>query len=112
MTFVSRGIHLTMSIIHETEYFSGLVEELHDLKVKMRILARVNRARTGNFGEYKVLGDGICEMKIDYSPGYHAYYTQEGLNMYLLILGGDKSSQNKDIAKAKEIWRTIMEERQ
>ena len=101
-----------MNTIHETEHFSNWIEEHHDLRAKMRILARINRARAGNFGEYKVLGDGICEMKIDYGPGYRVYYTQEGLNVYLLILGGDKSSQNKDIAKAKEIWRTIMEERQ
>ena len=52
------------------------------------------------------------EMKIDYGPGYRVYYAQEGLNVYLLILGGDKTSQAKDIAKAKEMWRTIMEERQ
>lgn len=101
-----------MNTIHETELFSDWVDNLRDLKAKMRILARVNRARVGNFGECKALGDGICEMKIDYGPGYRVYYAQDGFNVYLLILGGDKSTQNKDIANAKEIWRTILEERQ
>lgn len=101
-----------MNIIHETEIFSDWIDNLRDLKAKMRILARVNRARVGNFGECKALGDGICEMKIDYGPGYRVYYAQDGFNIYLLILGGDKSTQNKDIANAKEIWRTILEERQ
>ena len=100
-----------MNTIYETEQFADWVKKLHDLKAKMRILARVNRAKAGNFGEYKVLGDGICEMKIDYGPGYRVYYAQEGITVYLLILGGDKSSQNKDIAKAKEMWRTILEGR-
>lgn len=101
-----------MNTIHETKLFSDWIEKLRDLKGRMRILARLNRVRAGNLGEYKVLGDGVCEMKIDYGPGYRVYYAQEGLNVYLLILGGDKSSQTKDIAKAKEIWRIIMEERQ
>lgn len=112
LTFVSHRIRLAMNTIHETELFSDWIAELRDLKARMRILARVNRARVGNFGDYKVLGDGICEMKIDYGPGYRVYYAQEGLNVYLLILGGDKTSQIKDIARAKGIWRTIMEERQ
>ena len=102
-----------MNTIHETELFSAWIERLRDLKVQMRILARVNRARAGNFGEYKVLGDGVREMKIDYGPGYRVYYAQEGLNVYLLILGGDKSTQTKDIAKGKNcgarLWRNANE---
>jgi len=101
-----------MNTIHETELFSDWVEKLRDLKAKMRVLARVNRARAGNFGEYKILGDGVCEMKIDYGPGYRLYYAQEGLHVYLLILGGDKSTQSKDISRAKEMWKIIVEERQ
>ena len=78
----------------------------------MRIAARVNRARVGNFGEYKVLDDGVCEMKIDFGPGYRVYYAQEGFRVYLLLVGGDKSSQKRDIARATEIWQTIKEQRQ
>ena len=101
-----------MNTNNETDQFSEWFENLHDLKTKMRIAARVNRARVGNFGEYKVLDDGVCEMKIDFGPGYRVYYAQEGLHVYLLLVGGDKSSQTADIAKAKKMWRTIKEERQ
>jgi len=99
-----------MNTIKETEPFAEWFEGLHDLKIKMRIAARINRARAGNFGEYKVLDDGVCEMKMDFGPGYRIYYAQEGLRVYLLLIGGDKSSQKKDIAKAKEMWRTIKEQ--
>ena len=64
------------------------------------------------FGNYKVLDDGICEMKIDFGPGYRVYYAQEGLRVYLLLIGGDKASQKQDIAMAKDIWRTIKEKQQ
>ena len=101
-----------MNVINETDQFAEWLEALSDIKTKMRIVARVNRARAGNFGEYKVLDDGVCEMKIDFGPGYRVYYAQEGLHVYLLLVGGDKSSQTADIAKAKKMWRTIKEERQ
>ena len=101
-----------MNTINETDQFSEWFENLHDLKTKMRIAARVNRARVGNFGEYKVLDDGVCAMKIDFGPGYRVYYAQEGFRVYLLLVGGDKSSQKRDIARATEIWQTIKEQRQ
>lgn len=104
--------HGFMNTITETFLFSEWFDTLRDLKGKMRILARINNARAGNFGDYKVLGDGVCEMRIDFGPGYRVYYAQEGLRVYLLLLGGDKSSQKKDIARATEIWRTIKEQRQ
>lgn len=101
-----------MNIINETNLFSEWLEGLKDLKTKMRIVARINRARIGNFGDYKVLDGGVCEMKIDFGPGYRVYYAQEGLRVYLLLIGGDKAAQKKDIAMAKEIWRTIKEKQQ
>ena len=101
-----------MNIINETELFSGWLEGHHDLRTRMRIVARINRARAGNFGDRKALDDGVCEMRIDFGPGYRIYYVQEGLYVYLLLAGGDKSSQKTDIAIAKKIWRAIEEERQ
>ena len=101
-----------MNVINETDQFAEWLEALSDMKTKMRIVARVNRARAGNFGEYKVLDDGVCEMKIDFGPGYRVYYAQEGFRVYLLLVGGDKSSQKRDIARATEIWQTIKEQRQ
>lgn len=78
----------------------------------MRILARISRARAGSFGEYKVLDNGLCEMKIDFGPGYRVYYAQDGLRIYILLAGGDKSSQTADIAKAQKMWRILQEKRQ
>jgi putative addiction module killer protein len=101
-----------MNTIHETSHFSEWFEKLRDVKGRARIAARIDSARAGNFGDYKILDDGICEMRIDFGPGYRVYYAQDGLCLYLLIIGGDKSSQKKDIAKAKGLWRMIQEERQ
>jgi putative addiction module killer protein len=100
-----------MNTIHETSYFSEWFEKLRDVKGRARIAARIDSAKAGNFGDFKFLDDGICEMRIDFGPGYRVYYAQEGLHLYLLIIGGDKSSQKRDVAKARELWRTIQEER-
>lgn len=100
------------NIIHETSFFSDWFEKLRDIRGRARIAARIDSAKAGNFGDYKVLEDGVCEMRIDFGPGYRVYYAQEGLNVYLLIIGGDKSSQKKDISRAKELWQMIKEERQ
>jgi putative addiction module killer protein len=101
-----------MNTIHETSSFSDWFEKLRDVKGRARIAARIDSARAGNFGDHKILDGGICEMRIDFGPGYRVYYAQDGLRLYLLIIGGDKSSQKKDIAKAKDLWRMIQEERQ
>jgi putative addiction module killer protein len=100
------------NFVHETSEYSEWFKQLRDMRGRARIAARVDSARAGNFGDYKVLDEGICEMRIDFGPGYRVYYAREGLNVYLLVLGGDKSSQTKDIARAKELWKAIKEERQ
>ena len=98
--------------IHETTRFSAWFDKLRDVRGRARIAARIDSAKAGNFGDYQVLGAGISELRIDVGPGYRVYYAQEGSNMYLLIAGGDKSTQNRDIRKAKELWQMIKEERQ
>lgn len=102
----------TANVIHETDQYAEWFKNLRDIKGRARIAARIESAKAGNFGVYKVLDDGVCEMKMDFGPGYRVYYAQEGLNVYLLLIGGDKSTQKKDISKAKEIWQMIKEERQ
>lgn len=101
-----------INIFHETDLYAEWFSKLRDIKGRARIAARIESAKAGNFGAYKVLDEGVCEMKIDFGPGYRVYYAQEGLHVYLLIVGGDKSTQKKDIAKARELWRMIREERQ
>ncbi|MFN9450950.1 MAG: type II toxin-antitoxin system RelE/ParE family toxin [Rubrivivax sp.] len=69
----------------------------------MRILVRVNRLIHGNPGDHRYLQGGVSELKIDFGPGYRVYYTQRGEQLLLLLIGGDKSSQAKDIAKAQQL---------
>ncbi len=74
----------------------------------MRILARVERMTEGNFGDSEPVGEGISEARIHYGPGYRVYYIQRGDQLIVLLCGGDKSTQERDIKKAKEIakeWR-------
>ena len=100
------------NFFHETDEYAEWFTKLRDIRGRARIAARIDSARAGNFGDYKVLDEGICEMRIDFGPGYRVYYARDGLNVYLLLIGGDKSSQTKDIAKAKALWKEITEERQ
>lgn len=98
-----------MNVIHETQVFANWLERLPDRKGRARILDRVRLARAGNFGDGKALGDGVSEMRIHFGPGYRVYYAQEGQRVYLLLLGGDKSGQKRDIQRAKQLWREIQE---
>jgi putative addiction module killer protein len=73
-------------------------------QVRGIIRRRLNRIRFGNFGDTKMLGDGACELRIDFGPGYRVYYGIDGEKIVLLLSGGDKSSQTKDIKQAKIYW--------
>lgn len=78
-----------------------------DVKVKARILIRLKRAELGNLGDHKNIGDGVFEMRIDYGPGYRVYFVKSKGIIIILLSGGDKSSQLKDIIKAKQIASEI-----
>ena len=73
---------------------------------RAKILGRINRARLGNFGDTKYF-DGIGEMRVDFGPGYRVYFVKEGNTVYVLLCGGDKSTQSKDIKNAKELLSTL-----
>ena len=75
-----------------------------------RIRARLDRVELGNFGTAKPLGDGVCELKIDHGPGYRIYYAMNGKTVVLLLIGGDKSTQQKDIETAKAYWKRQKED--
>ena len=92
-----------MNSFEKTELFDGWLKTLTDIKGKAKILARINRATNGNFGDSEPVGDGISEMRIHYGPGYRVYYKRVGTTVYLLLAGGDKSTQAQDIEKAKEL---------
>ena len=99
-----------MNVIERTSDFDVWLHELKDFKGKARIAARINSAALGNFGDSKPVGDGISEMRIHFGPGYRLYFTRRGQVVYLLLAGGDKSSQTRDLAKAKALLQDLPKE--
>lgn len=87
------------------EWLSGLT----DYKGKARILARLTSAAHGNFGDCEPVGEGVSEMRIHYGPGYRVYFVRNGTTVYVLLNGGDKGSQKRDIERAKEMARELKE---
>lgn len=81
-----------------------------DKAIRARIHARILRFETGNLGDHKDVGDGVWEARLDFGPGYRVYFGKHGDALILLLVGGDKSSQNKDIKRAKEFWATYLKE--
>lgn len=82
-----------------------------DIKVQSIVFARLDRVILGNFGDCKLIkdGEGISELRIDYGPGYRIYFGRKGMDIVILLVGGDKGSQNRDIAKAKRYWQDFKE---
>ena len=89
--------------IRQTAIFARGFAGLRDIRAKARIIARIRRLSLGQFGDVKPLGGGIGELRIDYGPGYRIYIAQHGATLIVLLVGGDKSRQNADIARARDI---------
>jgi putative addiction module killer protein len=85
--------------------FREWLENLWDAKGRAKVRVRLDRVRLGNLGDNRMVGEGVHELRIDFGPGYRVYFGLEGRRLVLLLLGGDKSSQTKDIGKAKEFWK-------
>lgn len=96
-----------MYTVQRTDEFEVWLRALRDMRAAARIFNRISNAEDGNFGTTAPVGEGIWEMKIDYGPGYRVYYTRVGGVVFLLLLGGDKSSQQRDIAKAKLLAKIV-----
>ena len=90
-----------MNTILRTAEFNRWLGALRDRKAQARILARIASARHGNFGDCKSVGGGVSEMRVDVGPGYRVYYTRRGETVYLLLVGGDKSTQTTDVRLAQ-----------
>jgi putative addiction module killer protein len=86
-----------------TSEFIEWVGAPRDRTARARILVRIDKMAMGNFGVVEPVGEAIVEAKIDHGPGYRLYYKQQGLKTYLLLIGGNKSSQSRDIKRAKQL---------
>jgi putative addiction module killer protein len=89
--------------IRRTKEFIDWVAQLRDREARVRILTRIDRLTGGNPGQTRSVGSGVVEMKIDYGPGYRVYFIQKGDRLILLLCGGDRSSQEADIRRAREL---------
>lgn len=83
--------------------FDRWLRDLRDVRAAVRIQVRLDRMAAGNPGDVKPVGEGVSEMRIDYGPGYRVYFMRHGLRVIVLLCGGDKSTQDKDIAQAKAL---------
>ena len=92
-----------MVTIRETDYFKKWIRGLKDQVAQAIITARIRRISGSNFGNVKPVGDNISELRIDYGPGYRVYFQDTGKEIIILLCGGDKSTQSKDIKAAKKI---------
>ena len=101
---------LQMYLIVVSEPFEKWLHGLKDKVAVARILARLKKVEFGSLGDVKALGDKLYEMRIFYGPGYRLYYAKRGKVIILLLNGGDKSTQSRDIKKAKEILNDLEDE--
>jgi putative addiction module killer protein len=99
-----------VNTIETTEIFDAWLSALRDPQAAYRVNARIFRAEQGNFGDVKPVSEGVSEMRIHYGPGYRVYFKQTGQTIYLLLAGGDKSTQAHDIKTALEMARQLKEE--
>lgn len=94
----------------ETETFSEWLHALKDIKAVARIDTRITRLRIGNPGDVAPVGEGVSEMRLMFGPGYRVYFAMRGAELIILLAGGDKGTQARDIEKAKQLWRSLKDE--
>ena len=99
-----------MTTFLRTDEFDAWLSALKDKLGRARIVHRIRAAEYGNFGDWAPVGDGISEMRVHTGPGYRVYFTRRGEVLYLLLVGGDKASQKRDIQRAKTLARALDKE--
>ncbi len=95
--------------IRKTDIFVKWLVSLKDRRAKARVLARIDRLEMGYFGDVRPVGEGVSELRIFYGPGYRVYFIQRQSVLVILLSGGDKQTQQMDIAKAKKIAKQLEE---
>ena len=93
--------------IRQTDEYESWFESLRDREARFRIIARIRRLSLGNLGDVKPVGKGVSELRITYGPGSRVYIKQRGKTLIVLLAGGDKSSQKRDIERAKQLARDL-----
>ena len=93
--------------IRKTDEFAKWIDALRDLRGRVRVLARIERLASGNPGQVAAVGEGVSELKIDFGPGYRVYFKRRGTRLVILLAGGDKSTQAKDIRRAQALARNL-----
>jgi putative addiction module killer protein len=96
--------------VRQTARFAQWLEDLRDLRGRARVQVRIERLIGGNPGDAKPIGAGVSELRINYGPGYRVYFQQKGSTLIILLAGGDKSTQARDIEEALMLARQIKEE--
>ncbi len=96
-----------MTEIRKTEVFARWLDDLNDIRARARILVRIERLAAGNPGDVESVGEGVSELRIDYGPGYRVYYKQCGQSLVILLAGGEKHTQAKDIKTALRLARNL-----
>ncbi len=96
-----------MTEVRKTVVFAKWLDGLRDIHARARILARVERLSAGNQGDVKPAGEGVSELRIDYGPGYRVYYKKQSREVFILLAGGDKRTQARDIKTALRLARNL-----
>ena len=96
-----------MSEVRKTEVYAKWLDGLRDTRARARVLVRVERLAIGNPGDVRPVGEGVSELRIDYGPGYRVYFKQQSRTIVVLLAGGDKGTQSRDIESARRLARNL-----
>jgi putative addiction module killer protein len=96
-----------MFVIQQTEEFQRWLDGLKDKKAQARIAARLLQVRSGSLGDWKTVAGPIAEMRVHFGPGYRLYFVRTGSILIIVLAGGDKSSQSRDVKRAQSIWERL-----
>lgn len=96
-----------MFTIRRTRDYAEWIKKLRDFRAQARIADRIDRLAAGNPGDVKPVGEGVSELRINFGPGYRVYFVQDGTVVYVLLCGGDKSTQDQDIRLAKKLAQQL-----
>lgn len=96
-----------MFTVLQVQAFQEWLDNLKDIKARIRIVARLRMAEVGNLGDWKPVGEEVSEMRVDVGPGYRLYFTRRQNILIVMLAGGDKSSQNRDIKRAQRILKQL-----